>query len=79
MTANLKLIETTVAGPMVRMLYADKAPKEQAAQWVEIFVKSEGDDNRRLGVIQKDALQCVQTLLNAENNRLRCLADSLGQ
>jgi len=73
----MKLIETAVQGPMVRMLYANAPTKDQATEWLELQVKVPGDDNRRLGVIQKDALQRVRTLLSDENSRFESLADSL--
>jgi hypothetical protein len=73
----MTLIETTVRGPLVRLLYADAPTKEQATEWLELQMKVGGDDNRRLGVIQKDALQRVRTLLNAESARFQSLADSL--
>lgn len=75
----MKLIETTVTGPLVRMLYADAATKDESSEWLELQVKVPGDDNRRLGVIQKDALQRVRTLLNEESDRFESLSDSLRQ
>jgi len=75
----MTLIETMVRGPMVRMLYADAASKDQATEWLELQVKVPGDDNRRLGVVQKDALQRARKLLNEESARLQSLADSLRQ
>ena len=79
MANELHLIETSVTGPLVRMLYADAPAKEQATEWLELQVSIPGDDNRRLGVIQKDALQRVRTLLNDESARFQSLADSLRQ
>jgi len=75
----MKLIETTISGPFVHLLYADAATKDEATEWVEMRVKLPEDDNRRLGVIQKDALQRVRKLCNDENTRLQSLADSLRQ
>ena len=73
----MKLIETTVHGPFVRLLYADAATKEDATEWLELRVSVPGDDNRRLGVIQKDALLRVRKLIDEESARFAGLADSL--
>lgn len=75
----MKLIETLVSRETVRLLYGDGATRDESSEWVEMQVKVAGDDNRRLGVIQKDALQRVRKLLNAENERHQSLADSLRQ
>ncbi|MGO9697767.1 MAG: hypothetical protein ACLPX7_00715 [Xanthobacteraceae bacterium] len=73
----MKLVATTVTGPFVHLLYADAATKEQATEWVEMHLKAEGDDNRRLGVIQQAALQQLRALLTAENRRFESLSDRL--
>lgn len=73
----MKLIETTVKGPLVRMLYADAATKDQATEWMEMVVKAEGDDNRRLGVIHQAALRRLTALIAAENKRFQSLSDQL--
>ena len=73
----MKLIETAVRGPMVRMLYADAPTKEQATEWMEMVVKVEGDDNRRLGVIHQAVLQRLRALLASENRRFESLSDQL--
>lgn len=75
--AKLNLIEMTVSGPSVRLLYADGATREQATEWVEMALKLEGDDNRRLGVIQKDALDRLRTLYDEEMIRIRLLSNQI--
>ena len=56
----MKLIEITVHEGMVWLLYADETTKDEASEWIELQLKAKGDDNRRLGVIQKNALERVQ-------------------
>jgi len=73
----MKLIETTISGPFVRLLYADAATKEQATEWVEMRVKAEGDDNRRLGVIHQAAVHRLRALVDAENQRFQSLSDHI--
>ena len=73
----MQLVETIVRDGSVQMLYADDATKEQATEWVELRVKSDGGDNRRLGVIQKDALQRVQALIDGEMTRFGTLSDQI--
>lgn len=76
----MKLIETTISGQIVRMLYADAPSKDEASEWVEMRVKVEqGDDNRRLGVIQTNALRRLQALIAEENKRFQLLADQSRQ
>ena len=73
----MTLIETLVRDGTVRLLYADGPTKDAAAEWVEIQLKSAGDDNRRLGVIQKDALHRLQALIAAEMTRFGKLSDQI--
>jgi hypothetical protein len=73
----MKIIETTIHNGMVRLLYADKPTKEEASEWVEMQVKVKRDDNRRLGVIQNEALKRLRDLLKAEDARFEHLSDQL--
>jgi hypothetical protein len=75
----MQLIETKVLLGFVQLLYADGPTKEQSTEWVECRVKSEGDDNRRLGVVQANALRRVQALIAEENKRFGALADQSRQ
>lgn len=74
----MQLIETTVSGDSVRLLYADGASKDEPAEWLEFQVSLEGDGNRRLGVIHREALRRVQELIDSETQRLRELSNQLG-
>jgi hypothetical protein len=71
----MKLIEIVVHEATVRLLYGDHFTKEESTEWMEMQVKAKGDDNRRLGVIQVDALRRLQTLIRGEAERLEKLAE----
>jgi hypothetical protein len=73
----MKIIEIVIRDGIVRLLYADAPTKEEASEWVEIQLKAEGDDNRRLGVIQKDALLRLRALIDAEMLRFGKLSDQI--
>ncbi len=73
----MNLIQTTVTGPFVHLLYADAETKEQATEWVEMHVKVVGDDNRRLGVIHQAAVRRLRELTDAENERFQGLSDQI--
>ena len=77
MTKDIRLIETMVSGDTVRMLYADAPTKEGALEFVEMSLKVPGDDNRRLGVIHREALRRLQALVDKEIERLRGLANQI--
>ena len=67
----MQLIEMTVSGGHVRLLYANAATKDEASEWLE-FSPSRG--NQRLGVIQQTALHRVRELIDAENERFVALS-----
>jgi hypothetical protein len=71
----MKLIETLIRDGTVRLLYADAPAKDEASEWLEMQLKAEGDDNRRIGVIQKDALLRLRVLIDAEMTRFGKLSD----
>ncbi len=53
----MKLLEMTVEAGFARLLcarppYPDADTRDAATEWFEFRVKSPGDDNRRLGVVQ---------------------------
>ena len=48
----MQLIEMTVSGGHVRLLYANAATKDEASEWLEFRVHSPSRGNQRLGVIQ---------------------------
>jgi hypothetical protein len=73
----MKLREIAVRDGIVQLLYADATTKDESSEWVEIRLKAEGDDNRRLGVIQKAALLRLQALIDEETNRFRKLSDQI--
>lgn len=73
----MKLIETAIHGETVRLLYGDGPTKDESSQWVELQTKLEGDDNRRLGVIQKAALLRLRALIDAEMSRFHTLSDQI--
>ena len=73
----LNLIEMLVCGENVRLLYGTGPTKEQSEEWIEMQVKSRGDDNRRLGVIQQAVLQRLRALLTSENRRFEFLSNQL--
>ncbi len=73
----MKLIETVIHGETVRLLYADAATKDEAVEWVELQMKSEVDDNRRLGVVHQAVLLRLQAFIDAEKTRFRSLSDQI--
>ncbi|HLH12437.1 MAG TPA: hypothetical protein VKV77_11240 [Methylovirgula sp.] len=73
----MKLRETAIRGETVRLLYADAPTKDEASEWVELQMKLEGDDNRRLGVIQKAALLRLRALIDEEMTRFGRLSDQI--
>lgn len=73
----MKLIETVIRDGTVRLLYADEPTKDEASEWVEMQLKVAQDDNRRLGVIQKDALLRLQAVIDAEMTRFRTLSGQI--
>jgi len=73
----MKLIETVIREGTACLLYADAPTKDQASEWVELRMKSEGDDNRRLGVIQKAALLRLRALIDEEMTRFGILSDQI--
>jgi hypothetical protein len=77
MAHELRLIETTVSGDIVRMLYADAESKVDSTEFVELSLKASGDDNRRLGVIHRAALLRLRALVDREDARLKVLADQI--
>ena len=70
----MQLIEMTMSQEHVRLLYGDRTSKDESGFWVELQAPSKGDDNRRLGVIQVEALRLLRSELNAEFQRLEALA-----
>jgi hypothetical protein len=75
--AEMKLIKTAVYEKTVHMLYADGPTKAESTEWVEMRLKSEGSDNRRIAAIHKSALQQLRALIAAENRRLESLEDHI--
>jgi hypothetical protein len=73
----MKIIETVIRDGIVRLLYADAPTKDEASEWVEMQLKAEGDDNRRLGVIRKAALLRLQALIDAEMTHFGKLSDQI--
>ena len=71
----LSLTEMTISGSTVRLTYANATSKDESSEWVEMSLTIVGDDNRRLGVVQKAALLRLQTLIDEETQRLRLLSD----
>lgn len=74
----MKLIETTVRDGTVRLLYANGPTKDESSEWVEMRLRSEGDDNRRLGAIQRVALLRLRALIDAEMTRFGILSGQIG-
>jgi hypothetical protein len=75
----MQLIEMTVSGGHVRMLYANAATKDEASEWLEFRVHSPARGNQRLGVIQQTALHRVRELVDAENERFAALTAQIRQ
>lgn len=73
----MQLIEMTISGDFVRLLYGDGATKEESTEWCELKMRAPAGDNRRLGAAQKDALLRVQALIAAEMTRFRMLSDQI--
>jgi hypothetical protein len=73
----MQLIEMTVSGGHVQMLYANAATKDEATEWLEFRVHSPARPNQLLGVIQKTALHRVRELIDAENERFLALSAQL--
>jgi hypothetical protein len=73
----MQLIEMTVSGGHVRLLYANAATKDEATEWLEFRVHSSARGNQRLGVIQQTALHRVRELIDAENERFVALSAQL--
>jgi hypothetical protein len=67
----MQLIEMTMSGGHVRLLYANAATKAEATEWLEFRVHSPARGNQRLGVIQQTA---VRELIDAENERFVALS-----
>ena len=64
----MKLIETTVIGPFVRMRLADDPDPAKASQWIDFQVHApkEADPSWGLAGFQRAALQTALDALNAE-------------
>ena len=73
----MQLIEMTVSGGHVRLLYANAPTKDEASEWLEFRVHSPSRGNQRLGVIQQTALHRVRELIDAENERFVALSAQL--
>ena len=73
----MQLIEMTVSGGHVRLLYANAATKDEASEWIEFPVHSPSRANQRLGVIQQTALHRVRELIDAENEHFVALSAQL--
>jgi flagellar motility protein MotE (MotC chaperone) len=73
----MNIIETSVGAGHVRMSYASGATKEESSEWVEFRLKSAGDGNRRLGVIQTEALRRLRAVIDEEMKRLQALANQI--
>ena len=73
----MQLIEMTVSGGHVRLLYANAATKDEASEWLEFRVHSPSRGNQCLGVIQQTALHRVRELIDAENERFVALSAQL--
>jgi hypothetical protein len=67
----MQLIEMTVSGGHVQLLYANAATKDEATEWLEFRVHSPARGNQRLGVIQQ------RELIDAENERFAALSAQL--
>jgi len=70
----MQLIEMTVSGGHVQLLFANAATKDEATEWLEFRVHSPARGNQRLGVIQQQALHRVRELIDAENERFAALS-----
>ena len=73
----MQLIEMTVSGGHVQLLYANAATKAEASEWLEFRVHSSARGNQRLGAIQQQALHRVRELIDAENERFAALSAQL--
>jgi hypothetical protein len=73
----MQLIEMTVSGGHVRLLYANAATKDEASEWLEFRVHSPSRGNQRLGAIQQTALHRVRELIDAENEHFVALSAQL--
>jgi hypothetical protein len=77
MPKDIGLIETTISGDTVRVLYADAPTKEGSSEFVELSLKIPGDGNRRIGVVHRAALRRLRALIDEEDGRLKALADQI--
>jgi hypothetical protein len=74
-TKPIELRETTISGKIVRLQYADHADPAQAVQWVHFQVKADKiEDGWSLPAIQREALQQIAAVIDAEIQRFKSLA-----
>jgi hypothetical protein len=55
----MELVETTIAGVIVRLRLANAVDRAAATEWIDIAVKTNPDPSQPLTAIQGDALQQV--------------------
>jgi hypothetical protein len=70
----MELVETTIAGEIVRLRLANDAARDVATEWLDIAVRTTPDRAQPLTALQADALQHARNVIN---DALRQIEDHL--